>query len=246
MIVDTFQRFQVTLFTGYSLKQSIPDHFSTFAPMNAIILPPAFLPPAGWLAAMFTGVPVFVEVHGNYIRQSIRSRFSIAAANGRLLLSAELQNCRKNHLQYDEVHISERRNWKCHRLKSIASAYAKSPYYQYYHDDFEDLFMADIVELKSFSEHLLTGIFKLMKISPAYSETGQWQAQYPDSLDLRREDVFFSALVQPAYTQVFQERHGFLPGLSIIDLLFCKGPASADYLEKYGAAILNFTSETKA
>jgi hypothetical protein len=205
--------------------------------MKTIILPPALLPPTGWLAAMFTGIPVYVEAHGNFIRQSIRSRFSIAAANGPLVLPAELENCRKNHLKYDEVRISERRNWKNHRLKSIASAYAKSPYYLYYRDDFEHLFMAGSGSLENYSDHLLAGVCRMMKISPVYSKTELWQAQYPDSLDLRDADVFFADQAQPEYTQVFHERHGFLPGLSIIDLLFCKGPEAAVYLSAYGAAI---------
>ena len=42
-------------------------------------------------------------------------------------------------------------------------------------------------------------------------------------------DVTF---VQSKYVQVFEERHGFLPNLSILDLLFCTGPEAIIYLEK--------------
>ena len=32
------------------------------------------------------------------------------------------------------------------------------------------------------------------------------------------------------YNQVFMEKHGFIPNLSILDLLFNLGPESVDYL----------------
>jgi hypothetical protein len=32
------------------------------------------------------------------------------------------------------------------------------------------------------------------------------------------------------YYQVFADRHGFIPGLSVMDLLFNEGPASLEYL----------------
>jgi hypothetical protein len=34
------------------------------------------------------------------------------------------------------------------------------------------------------------------------------------------------------YVQVFGDRHGFIPNLSILDLLFNLGPNSVDYLNK--------------
>jgi hypothetical protein len=34
------------------------------------------------------------------------------------------------------------------------------------------------------------------------------------------------------YQQVFAERHGFVPNLSILDLLLCEGPMAGAYLKK--------------
>ena len=47
--------------------------------------------------------------------------------------------------------------------------------------------------------------------------------------DFRKEDPEFTA--QPYY-QVFQERLGFLPNLSIVDLLFNMGPESLLVLQQ--------------
>lgn len=38
-------------------------------------------------------------------------------------------------------------------------------------------------------------------------------------------------LEYPKYTQVFSNKHGFIPNLSIIDLLFNVGPETENYLE---------------
>jgi hypothetical protein len=53
----------------------------------------------------------------------------------------------------------------------------------------------------------------------------------------RKVDVIHAKHPQPdpdftpiKYWQVFQHKHGFLPNISILDLLFCMGPESVFYL----------------
>jgi len=42
----------------------------------------------------------------------------------------------------------------------------------------------------------------------------------------------YPSLIANPYQQVFEDKHGFIPNLSIIDLLFNLGPDAVSYLKK--------------
>ena len=59
------------------------------------------------------------------------------------------------------------------------------------------------------------------KTSSQYNENGKF-------IDLRNSE--FKSKIIEKYDQVFIEKHGFISNLSILDLLFNKGPETSDYL----------------
>jgi len=71
-----------------------------------------------------------------------------------------------------------------------------------------------------------------INLRPNYRPTEVYVRSYPDEEDLRhRWDNGETTNAYPMpYYQVFAERHGFIPGLSMIDLLFNTGPDAPRYL----------------
>ena len=80
----------------------------------------------------------------------------------------------------------------------------------------------------------LEWVLKQLKWKGEIGYTEVLKAEYPkpEMIDKRRKYAEAPLKDVPyRYAQVFQERHGFVGNLSILDLLFCEGPASRALLE---------------
>lgn len=202
--------------------------------MDSILLYPAYFPSILQLAAIAQADSVVFEIQDNYQKQTYRNRTYIAHSNGPLLLNTPvIKHPSKGPRKTKDIQTSTDTAWQQHHYKSIVSAYRSSPFFEYYIDDLEDLFTQPV---KSLQEHNLKIFEKLCEVldwEVAYSTTANYQDSF-DGLDLRnlidakREiDHRFTP-----YIQVFEQANGFLPNLSILDLLFNLGPNSLTYLKK--------------
>ena len=139
-----------------------------------------------------------------------------------------------------DIRISDHGNWRHLHWNAIESAYNHTPFFEYYKDDFRPFYEKRYEFLADFNEELCHLICSLIDIQPVMKRTSEYKTEFaPGETDFRErihpkkdfrlEDPDFSP--QPYY-QVFQERHGFLPNLSIIDLLFNMGPESLLVLQQ--------------
>ena len=76
-------------------------------------------------------------------------------------------------------------------------------------------------------------VSKCLGLEFDYNETTEYFHEVKDITDFRplingKKDT---AVFEP-YTQVFEEKHGFINNLSILDLLFNEGRYALDYLKK--------------
>ena len=122
---------------------------------------------------------------------------------------------------------------------ALQSAYSESPFFDYYADDLHPFFERKYNFLIDFNEAIRQKICELIDIQPSVEYTSEYisaiSPQTSDITDYR--NVIHAKHPQPddtfeakRYWQVFQHKHGFLPNLSILDLLFCMGPESVFYL----------------
>jgi hypothetical protein len=128
--------------------------------------------------------------------------------------------------------------WQKIHLKSIQSAYQTSPFYEYYADDFNSLYKEMPQRLFDLNLRLLQFILKQLGLPIGINQTEAFEKTPANAVDFResiqpkprqyRPDEDF---VPVPYQQVFQERYGFLPNLSIIDLLFNEGPKALQVLK---------------
>jgi hypothetical protein len=122
--------------------------------------------------------------------------------------------------------------WQKMHWRAIESAYNKSPFFLYYQDYFEKYYTTKFRWLLDFNNELMQECFRLLKLYVCTIETSTYKKDYPQETDMRyainpREKT---AMHFKEYSQVFTYKCGFIPNLSIVDLLFNKGPESKDYL----------------
>lgn len=200
--------------------------------MALVIYPTYFIDIVSLKAFYDTRNTVELEIHGNYIKQTYRNRCYIAAANGKLALNIPIIHTGAGHsVSYDQILIDHQQSWASNHLKSIKSAYNSSPFYEYYEDDLNALF-ADIPEtLLQWNLKTLEFITFHLGLNPKWSFTNSFENDLiADRLATAKADPLY---LMPSYIQVFQEKHGFIPALSGLDLLFNLGPEAIAYLAQF-------------
>jgi hypothetical protein len=171
-----------------------------------------------WAQAQKYG-EVKLEKYENYQKRSYRNKCLILAANG-ILVEA---------LQELGAEISYEENWQINHIRSIKSAYTSSPYYEYYMDDIEELINSKHIYLYNFNLNIIKWFCKVLDITLLESE--EYIKEMPN--DLRHVILPKSRIDNlTSYIQVFSEKYEFQSDLSILDLIFCKGPEVKTYLKK--------------
>jgi len=193
-----------------------------------LVLPVSYFGPVGIYAAILRNEKVLIEAHENFTKQTIRSRCEIYGANGKQMLSVPVEK-RGNHIKVKDVRISYNEDWQKIHWRSIVSAYRNSAYFEYYADDIEPFFRKKTIYIFDLDMDLIDLLTKLLKMQINFEFTKDYTANYgPGVFDLRNEYGVLPEI--PEYYQVFKERHGFIPHLSILDLLFNCGPDSIKIL----------------
>jgi hypothetical protein len=206
--------------------------------MTKVLFPIAYLPPVSWIALAHYYKDVSIELLETYPKQTFRNRCIIATASGRLNLSVPVIRINGNHTKTADIIIDHSKNWQQLHWRSIETAYNKSPYFMFYRDRFEPIFFKKHEKLIELNRNLLEIVFKTLQIhSINLNFTSEYKTNTTE-LDFRTRFNPKSNPYQnitsniPRYIQVFEEITGFLPDLTILDLIFNLGPEALPYLKK--------------
>ena len=179
---------------------------------------------------------IIIEQCETWQKMSFRNRCQIAGAEGMINLSIPLVNGRDQKALIRDVKIADSLPWQAQHWKTIVSCYNRSPWFSFYRDQLEDLYRRPVVYLLDWNRRCLEWSFRVLGMNPAIGMTEVYKAAYsPDEgVDMRgvllpRNRAEWAA-DSPRYHQVFEDRTGFLPGLSILDLVFCEGKNAIRYI----------------
>lgn len=204
--------------------------------MIPILLSTAYFPPVSWMAAALQSERVEIEIHETYPKQTFRNRCNIATSSGILSLTVPVNRINGNHTKTCDIRIENSKNWQLQHWRSIVTAYNKSPYFLYYRDALEPLFFKEQELLIDLNQGLLNVLIKALQIKtiePFYTEQYYLESGYHDlrnSFHPKINQPTGLTIEFPRYMQAFEENHGFIADLSILDLLFNLGPDASKYL----------------
>lgn len=176
-----------------------------------------------------------VDVGEHYVKRSYRNKCSILSANGVMALTVPLSRASSDdadltHAAMKDLKVSYDDNWRHVHWQSLVSAYNMSPFFEYYEDDIKPLFERKfdyLVDLNAEAMDIVNRLLMMDDVTINVSET--YIPAQTVELDLRNQitpKTHLDDFCQKEYYQVFSERYGFQPNLSILDLLFNLGPES--------------------
>ena len=190
--------------------------------------------------AMAQSDRIIFETQDNYQKQTYRSRMFIYGANGKLLLNVPIKHhkTKDGRRAYKELKIENDFDWQIQHLRSLTSAYRTSPFFEYYEDELLPLFQEKQEYLLDFNLKCFEVIADCIQLDSDFEKTTEFEKSPKDTNDFRF--LVNAKAKQPdisPYTQVFEEKHGFINNLSILDLLFNEGPNTLNYLEREALSV---------
>lgn len=197
------------------------------------LLHPTYFPSIAQCVVMAKANHVVFEVCDNYQKQTYRNRMSLYGAQGKITLTLPVAYSQNNRQRYADILISNEDNWQDQHWKSIQSAYSSSPFFEFYEHDLLPLFNSKATHLMEFNFKCLEAVMECLQHDLSYTQTKAFESQptaltdYRFLVNQRKETP--QALAP--YVQVFDDKHGFIPNLSILDLIFNEGPNALLYLE---------------
>jgi len=198
--------------------------------MVEICLTSAYLAPVEYYSALVNADSVLLEHCDYYLKQTYRNRCHIAAANGPMALIIPVEKATTEKLLTRDVRISDHSDWQVQHWRSIESAYNSTPFFEYYKDDLLPFYSKSWTYLWEFNFEIQNKIFELIDIQPRIKFTSEYQVNLDENIRDLRESIHPKKGNETdkvkSYYQVFDQRFGFQPNLSIIDLLFNMGNES--------------------
>ena len=201
--------------------------------MNNILIHPSYFPSISHFVAISQSDLVTFEMDDNFQKQTNRNRMYIYSPNGIQLLNIPVKHSKTAHQKTKEIKIENDFDWQKQHFKSLEAAYRSSPFFEYFEDNIASIFQKKHSFLMDLNLETMAIVSKCLGLEFDYNETTEYFHEVKDITDFRplingKKDT---AVFEP-YTQVFEEKHGFINNLSILDLLFNEGRYALDYLKK--------------
>lgn len=181
-----------------------------------------------------------VDLGEHYVKRSQRNRAHILSANGVMPLTVHIENANRPRQKMRDVRIDYSKRWQHQHWVSILSAYKSSPYFDYYGDEFAPFFERRYDFLVDWNADLCRTAMRALGVCKELNISERWiNAEQAATFDYDLRGAFSpkprlamddERFEPQTYCQVFADRAPFAPNLSIVDLLFCEGPAAATIL----------------
>lgn len=192
--------------------------------MEAVLFS-SYFPSIQYISKFFIYSNIYIDIFENYQRQTYRNRCEIMTANGKANLIVPVIKSYRQYVKDTKIDYST--DWQKNHFMALVSAYKNSAFFDFYIDSFNFVFKNKEKFLFDLNHKILENCFKILGIKPKFEYSKDFINQ-KDIINLRELISPKSKLVDKnfalkEYYQVFNEKHGFTPNLSIIDLLFNEG-----------------------
>jgi hypothetical protein len=200
--------------------------------MQSLFLP-TYFPSVSHFVALAQADGILFEVEDHFQKQTNRNRTYIYSPNGVQLLNIPVKHSKERHQVAKDVKIEWAFDWQKQHYKSLEAAYRTSPFFEYYEDRLMPIFQHKPTFLLDLNFAAMEIVFSCLGLPYVFEKTTEYFHERQDVHDFRslangkKDHSQFEV-----YPQVFAEKHGFIPNLSVLDVLFNEGRFALDYLKQ--------------
>ena len=197
-----------------------------------VLLYPTYFPSISHYVALVQSDSITFEVEDNFQKQTNRNRTYIYSPNGIQLLNIPIKHSKEKHQKTKDVQLETSFDWQKQHFKSLEAAYRTSPFFEFFEDELTPIFTKKHTFLMDLNFETMEVVSKCLRLSFDFKKTVEYFHEVPKYSDFRflangkKDGSNFDK-----YTQVFDDKHGFITNLSILDLLFNEGRYALDYLK---------------
>jgi len=201
-----------------------------------LILQPTLFSPIIQYVVLANAESIVFELEDNFQKQTYRNRYVIYGANGKQVLTVPIIHPPKGkRLKTKDIKIDHSTDWFKLHIRTLQSAYRSSPFYEFYEDEILPIFYKKHKYLIDLNLDSVKIIGSCLQVDFGYQKTKEYEQDIDKEKDFRPLVIAKSKqnYALQEYTQVFDDKYGFLSNLSILDLLFNEGPNTIMYLETH-------------
>jgi hypothetical protein len=199
---------------------------------------PTYFSPISQYAALYKANEIIFEVEDNYQKQTYRNRCYVYGANGKQLLNIPISHPKtEGKKKTKDILVEKNSNWQQQHYKSLKTAYNSSPFFEFYIDDLLPVFTKDYKYLLDVVMDTFIIINDALELDKAFTLSEEYSIDSPNDYRKLSNSKSSDSYVYSPYTQIFDDKHGFIKNLSVLDLLFMEGPNSISFLEKLSVTL---------
>ena len=195
-----------------------------------VVLPSVAWGNVAWFASYVQADRVIIDVHENYVKQSCRNRYEILTAQGRMGLTIPVVGQKGEKVPVQDLRVHDN-SWQILHWRSLVAAYNSSPFFLYYQDELESLYRDEYDKLIDFNTSALDFLLRSLQMDSKHEYSDAYSGNHLNS-KLTEFKPCNRPLDHPKYLQVFSDRIEFESNLSVLDLLFNKGPEATAILQQ--------------
>jgi hypothetical protein len=200
----------------------------------SILILPTYFPSISHFVALAQADQITFEIEDNFQKQTNRNRTYIYSPNGIQLLNIPVKHANAGNQKTKDIRIETDFNWQKQHFKSLEAAYRSSPFFEFFEDDIRLFYEKKYEFLTDLNFDSLDVISRCLRHKFEYTTTKEYFQEinpeiitdYRHLANGKKDTSRFET-----YIQVFDDKHGFISNLSILDLLFNEGKFTIDYLK---------------
>jgi len=185
-----------------------------------VLLESNYFPPLSYMHLLLNAEEVQIKINEPYLKQTYRNRANILTSQGVVGLTVPIE--KKGQYSVETCKISYAENWQLKHLRTIESAYGKTPFFEHYFPYLEELFSQKHVFLTELNNQALSLCLKFLNAPEQIIQDKKELIGFQDATNTISPKKESLIIESPIYHQMFGNE--FAQDLSILDVLFCEGP----------------------
>jgi len=195
---------------------------------------PTYFAPISQYSAIYQSEAIIFEIEDNFQKQTYRNRCYIYGANGKLALNIPVKHkTTEGRKKTKDTLVENDFPWQQQHYKSLQSAYRSSPFFEFFEEDLLKIFNKKYTFLQDLNIDTHLFVTDALQMEQDFAKTTSYELA-PNNTDYRGLAIAKKGIEikMDSYIQMFDDKYGFIPNLSILDLLFMEGSNTISFLEK--------------